>query len=696
MYLSCIHLDSLWSSPYRHCSAKVGKKVAEFLNGLWNVMQSDTSIDSPFSRLKSITPAVTMQEGMTECALYLIMFMSAIITTRNLPYMEHDFLDNMRTRITRNSLFKSINTTTVDNLRIQMKVEFLFLEEESKKKTYKFYPVPVGLCKPEKKKPQPVYSGTELGHELGSRPLVTKQAKKKKKRTRKAKPRKTDKKNDDTAKMGVQEAINKTLVKDSGELKSHLKIDTVDALVKDTGDSKTGVQEAINKTLVKDSGELTVDALVKDTGDSVTSDANLRLQAERKQKERQGKFYFNELRKRGLLPKEQRKTLTYLDRAKYPRVSWKKGVQMSLAASSIPVYGTRGNVNIFGIIVRREREQPDEGIYSVYELVDDNLIKRSLEVRCNGGSYSYTQLTGYIMPVGTGSVPVALVKWEKESPKWVTRTTSLETNSVRSRKKITDEVEPMKSIVAKIASRTKNFCSEKIADRIYFDNFVTDGQLKASDKKVQHHLNNADIGKAMAEAQKLSGRHRRDDTGEIIGKVDKRTANKYKSLSNDHVRNESMKLSLLYEIISGKRACPGIISGNKTAYLKVTQDKNPMCGKRKQEMSTEIEYPNKRLNARKVCKHQGCSTPAHKTCDGYCSRHKVDQKKCTKCHKRRAEYAGGICKRCYKLKYPDPESLRQARMCIDCRVKESRRIGGRCSDCATNKHRNCFWNKHLY
>ena len=401
------------------------------MNGLWNVMQSDTSIDSPFSRLKSITPAVTMQEGMTECALYLIMFMSAIITTRNLPYMEHDFLDNMRTRITRNSLFKSINTTTVDNLRIQMKVEFLFLEEESKKKTYKFYPVPVGLCKPEKKKPQPVYSGTELGHELGSRPLVTKQAKKKKKRTRKAKPRKTDKKNDDTAKMGVQEAINKTLVKDSGELKSHLKIDTVDALV-------------------------------KDTGDSVTSDANLRLQAERKQKERQGKFYFNELRKRGLLPKEQRKTLTYLDRAKYPRISWKKGVQMSLAASSIPVYGTRGNVNIFGIIVRREREQPDEGIYSVYELVDDNLIKRSLEVRCNGGSYSYTQLTGYILPGGTGSVPVALVKWEKESPKWVTRTTSLETNSVRSRKKITDEVEPMKSIVAKIASRTKNFCSEKI------------------------------------------------------------------------------------------------------------------------------------------------------------------------------------------------------------------------------------------
>ena len=138
MYLSCIHLDSLRSSPYGHCSAKVGKKVAEFLNGLWNVMQSDTSIDSPFSRLKSITPAVTMQEGMTECALYLIMFMSAIITTRNLPYMEHDFLDNMRTRITRNSLFKSINTTTVDNLRIQMKVEFLFLEEESKRRHTSF------------------------------------------------------------------------------------------------------------------------------------------------------------------------------------------------------------------------------------------------------------------------------------------------------------------------------------------------------------------------------------------------------------------------------------------------------------------------------------------------------------------------------------------------------------------------------
>ena len=117
-----------------------------------------------------------------------------------------------------------------------------------------------------------MYSGTELGHELGSRPLVTKQAKKKKKRIKKAKRRKADKKNDGPAKMGVQEAINKTLVKDSGELKSHLKIDTVDALVKDTGDSKTGVQEAINKTLVKDSGELTVDALVKDTADSVTSD----------------------------------------------------------------------------------------------------------------------------------------------------------------------------------------------------------------------------------------------------------------------------------------------------------------------------------------------------------------------------------------------------------------------------------------
>ena len=626
------------------------------------------SITSPFTRLPCVIPRVTEQEGGTECGFYLIMFMSAIIATRDRPFSEHDFQFDMLTRITRNEFFKNIHTETVDKLRVELKLAFLFLEDQNRKNWN------TGVLDPYPQR--------------NNKPLKTKQnGEKVKRRTGVAKA-----KHGEPSKTGTQEVIKETNVNNvnsrsdfglSKEDGLREKVKTGVAKAKHGEPSKTGTQEAIKETNVNNVNSRSDFGLTKEDG--------LRLLAAKKQSERKGKFYWTELKKRGMRDQNHTIAVTYLDRSSYPAVKWKDGIQLSLDASIIPVYGSRGKVEIFGIIVRRKREI-DDSPFSVYELVDMNLIMRSLEVRCDGGIYSYTQLTGTFRPYGAGSVPVTLVKWEKEPPKWVCRAEPLKTNDVRSRKRATDQLVASVSTATRTDTRA-NFCKETIANKIYEHNFANGGQLEARDRKIQHHLKYADVCKAMAEAQKLCGRSRSDETGEITGAIQQRQESQYKSLSGDHIRNESIKLSLLFEIISGKRGSSGIISGNKVAYLEVVQNKNINCGKRKQATYTDMQYYNKRP----PCKHRGCSTLSHKTCKGYCSKHKKHQKLCTKCHKRRQERAGGICSRCFKFEYPDPESLRQSKMCIDCKVKESRRIGGRCTECyaahAPWNKKQKFWNQ---
>lgn len=84
---------------------------------------------------------------------------------------------------------------------------------------------------------------------------------------------------------------------------------------------------------------------------------------------------------------------------------------------------------------------------------------------------------------------------------------------------------------------------------------------------------------------------------------------------------------------------------------------------------------------RRVCQINGCATLAHFRCLPFCFKHSLQKKLCLTCNKRQQKYSKGLCGTCFKAKYPTDADVRQARMCVKCRVRVTRVIGGTCSSC---------------
>ena len=137
--------------------------------------------------------------------------------------------------------------------------------------------------------------------------------------------------------------------------------------------------------------------------------------------------------------------------------------------------------------------------------------------------------------------------------------------------------------------------------------------------------------------------------------------------------NDLFIVNLVFEVISGKRACE-----------KFTLD---VFSDHKEETTRSI------LRMKKLgkCLHPKCDNDAHTVHRPFCRKHgkrevpKRERPKCIYCNRNKQRHAGGRCKPCHTNYYADkPDELRRSKFCSECLVRPCRVMGGLCSKCSND------------
>lgn len=387
---------------------------------------------------------------------------------------------------------------------------------------------------------------------------------------------------------------------------------------------------------------------------------------------------------------EKAKLIEYWDGDEF-KGQFMQACQITIYPARIIIYGKpkRGSYTFMdnAVIVYDSR---------VYFPIEIERIKVAVPVM--QGLYPCTRLTGMISFYG-GSTRSTLVRWGFEQPKFVPsdHITSITQSETRTKKSpdrlIADEKGQItcKNITTKVtalAASTKVPSSgnnRASSIKFYREKLTQNGELKCKDDVANFLFYHCYFTEGM---RYLCGNKRS------------------KSLDKNMKKNASALLTAIFECISGSRACRGTKSDIGLHHEAVTYP-FPCPGRARKlrrlptrsnvpssistQAATNISKtpsptrPKTPSKARPVCKQRGCSTLAHWNYAGYCASHKKVKKLCTTCKTFLGKFSGGLCRSCFNRKYPTPESIRLARMCIQCLCRETRSIGIRCEVCRPRK-----------
>lgn len=633
---SGIHLDP----SGKHNTTVISDHIKGLLNHAWSRSHGEVMSIDPFQTMIVALPCVPKQVKQDKSCIYVCMFALGIYKTRNKDHTSQHFYDNMGKVVTENDNF-SFGPQKANTFESNWRLTLMSLHS--------------------------------LSHSAGGI----------------ANPQRTTITSRKTTKERKREGRLKTegLLKTEGDrlkTEGHLKTEGL----------PMPLSSLRNPSKTENCRGAKANKQQTEHGQVVTKRSAYTKEIERRRKkcERVHKYAMNEtipkLQKEGkVLKKQDQKLIKFWD-GDYDG-TFRDALQMTIPA--IITCQQNKKQEFMGVVVSSRGEFPQWSLHTVpvthIQIVEpvyyDNYIAK--------------KLTGWMLFKGH-SVPVAVVRWGNETKLLSKLAVSPCVHSQARQKNAPDRLssdEAGRLTWTKENVTSSKFphstCSDRHFDTVYYGSFVnSDGRYCAKDPKLQQLLRRGKYEDAVQESLKLKGRER-DSQGKPVGRSGDEKS--YAELKNDPIAQKRLAASILFEVLKGERHLeyisprtppPSATPARRSRRSIPTSNLRSLSNNKKRSSSPKSTTVIKRPKKVKIqCAQEGCTKNQSGMYYPFCSCHRKKKKICTECGKGEARQTGGLCRPCFKKRFPNEEELRKARMCVECNIRVSRQIGGRCDDCVS-------------
>ena len=157
-----------------------------------------------------------------------------------------------------------------------------------------------------------------------------------------------------------------------------------------------------------------------------------------------------------------------------------------------------------------------------------------------------------------------------------------------------------------------------------------------------------------------------------------------------HHTSDLVHLTLIFLVISRKQKCDSISKEFDTTFRIKPCEGEQNSGKYLEWIESVTKFDSRQPTQRKqiqrkkwkkrikTCKEDGCFTNAHLTSrEGFCLSHTKGGRKCTICKVKASRRVGGKCEKCYR----DTNDSSFEPRCKQCDLGRPRKTGGLCPKC---------------